>query len=166
MTRRGRWAKRLLTLAACLAVVVAGCGADVGEPTEQGLTRVRVALFPGGSTLPAHVAITKGICERNGLRIELTEGTDLPVFMAALAKGQYDIAMSVPTLALVGAEKHLTFGLSRVCSDSHASDQMLCGSPRMRRSRLSPSSRARRSRCRHSPESLPTRWCTCWSALE
>ena len=27
--------------------------------------------------------------------------------MAALAKGQYDIAMSVPTLALVGAEKHL-----------------------------------------------------------
>ena len=53
------------------------------------------------------MAITKGICERNGLRIELTEGTDLPVFMAALAKGQYDIAMSVPTLALVGAEKHL-----------------------------------------------------------
>ena len=73
----------------------------------QGVTSFRVALFPGGSTLPAHVAITKGIYERNGLRIELTEGTDLPVFMAALAKGQYDIAMSVPTLALVGAEKHL-----------------------------------------------------------
>jgi NitT/TauT family transport system substrate-binding protein len=27
--------------------------------------------------------------------------------MAALAKGQYDIAMSVPTLILIGAEKHL-----------------------------------------------------------
>ena len=30
---------------------------------------------------------------------------DLPVFMAALAKGQYDIVMSVPTLVLIGAEK-------------------------------------------------------------
>ena len=107
MMRRGCGRNRLLSLAACLALFVAGCGADNAEPTEQGLTPVRVALFPGGSTLPAHVAITKGICERNGLQIELTEGTDLPVFMAALAKGQYDIAMSVPTLALVGEEKHL-----------------------------------------------------------
>ena len=107
MMRRGKWANRLLSLAACLLLVVAGCGADNAEPTGQGVTRVRVALFPGGSTLPAHVAITKGICERNGLQIELTEGTDLPVFMAALARGQYDIALSVPTLALVGAEKHL-----------------------------------------------------------
>ena len=96
-----------MSLAACLALFLAGCGADTGEPTGQGVTPVRVALFPGGSTLPAHVAITKEIYERNGLQIELTEGTDLPVFMAALAKGQYDIVMSVPTLALVGAEKHL-----------------------------------------------------------
>ena len=66
--------------------IVAGCGADTAEPTGQGVTRVRVALFPGGSTLPAHVAITKGICERNGLQIELTEGTDLPVFIAASPK--------------------------------------------------------------------------------
>jgi NitT/TauT family transport system substrate-binding protein len=41
------------------------------------------------------------------LRVELTEGPDLPVFMAALAKGQYDIVMSVPTLVLIGAEKSL-----------------------------------------------------------
>ncbi len=107
MMRRGRWTKRLLTLTACLVLVLAGCGADNAEPAEPGVTPVRVALFPSGSTLPAHVAITKEICERNGLRIELTEGTDLPVFMAALAKGEYDIVMSVPTLALVGAEKHL-----------------------------------------------------------
>ena len=107
MMRRCMWANRLFSLAACLALFVAGCGADAAEPTGQGLTPVRVALFPGGSTLPAHVAITKEICEHNGLQIEVTEGTDLPVFMAALAKGQYDIVMSVPTLALVGAEKHL-----------------------------------------------------------
>jgi ABC-type nitrate/sulfonate/bicarbonate transport system substrate-binding protein len=37
----------------------------------------------------------------------LTEGTDIPVFLAALSKGQYDIVMSVPTLVLIGAEKGL-----------------------------------------------------------
>ena len=121
MARRGLWILRLLSLAACLTLVVAGCGADEAEPASQGLTPIRVALFPGGSTLPAHVAVAKGICERNGLRVEVTEGTDLPVFMAALAKGQYDIAMSVPTLALVGAEKRLDLqivaGLQRQSAD-------------------------------------------------
>ncbi len=52
-------------------------------------------------------AVTHGIFERNGLRIEVTEGQDLPLFMASLAKGQYDIAMSGPTLVLIGAEKGL-----------------------------------------------------------
>ena len=107
MTWRGKWTRRLVSLAACVALVLAGCGNDPAERTGQGVGRIRVALFPGGSTLPAHVAVANGICERNGLQVELTEGTDLPVFMAALAKGQYDIVMSVPTLALVAAEKHL-----------------------------------------------------------
>jgi NitT/TauT family transport system substrate-binding protein len=107
MMRGGNWGRRLLTVLACVALVVAGCGDNMAAPTGQTVTPVRVALVPGGSTLPAHVAMTKGMCERNGLRIELTEGTDLPVFMAALAKDQYDIVMSVPTLALIGAEKHL-----------------------------------------------------------
>ena len=97
----------LLSLAACLALVVAGCGADTAEPTEQGVTSVRVALFRGGSTLPVQAALKKGIFERNGLRVEVTEGQDLPIFMAALAKGQYDIVMSGPTLVLVGVEKGL-----------------------------------------------------------
>ena len=72
-----------------------GCGAPTGSDVR------------GGSTLPVHAAIRKGIFERNGLRIELTEGQDLPVFMAALAKGQYDIVMSGPTLVLIGVEKGL-----------------------------------------------------------
>ncbi len=64
-------------------------------------------MFPAGNTLPVHVADTQGIFARNGLRVEVTEGQELPLFMAAMAKGQYDIAMSVPNLVLVGAEKHL-----------------------------------------------------------
>ena len=105
--RRGTWSRRLLSLAACVVLLLAGCGDDTAQPAEQGVAHVRVALFPGGSTLPAHVAIVNGICARNGLQVELTEGTDLPLFMAALSKGQYDITMSVPTLALVGVEKRL-----------------------------------------------------------
>ena len=88
-----------------LALVIAGCGTDTASQTGQQLTPLRVAMFPAGSSLPAHAALAKGIFERNGLRVELTEGMDLPVFMAALAKGQYDIVMSVPTLVLIGAEK-------------------------------------------------------------
>jgi NitT/TauT family transport system substrate-binding protein len=107
MARRGTWTRRFWGLAACVALVLAGCGDDTAQPAEGNLTRLRVALFPGGSTLPAHVSILNGISERSGLQVELTEGTDLPLFMAALANGQYDIAMSVPTLALVGVEKNL-----------------------------------------------------------
>ena len=95
----------LANVLACLALVVAGCGTDTASRSDQGLTQLRVAMFPAGSTLPAHAALVKGIFEQNGLHVELTEGTDLPVFMAALAKGQYDIVMSVPTLVMIAAEK-------------------------------------------------------------
>ncbi len=107
MPKRETWTRRLLAVAACLILVLVGCGNNESPRTEQGTTRIRVALFPGGSTLPAHAAMVDGLCSRNGLDVELTEGTDLPLFMAALTKGQYDIVMSVPTLALVGAEKRL-----------------------------------------------------------
>lgn len=95
----------LANVLACLALVVAGCRADTAPQHDGQSATLRVAMFPGGSTLPAHAAMAKGIFERHGLRVELTEGTDLPVFMAALANGQYDIVMSVPTLAMIGVEK-------------------------------------------------------------
>jgi NitT/TauT family transport system substrate-binding protein len=98
---------RVLVLLISTALVVVGCGEDSAAPRTQNLSPLRVAIFPAGATLPVYAALTHGIFERNGLRIELTEGQDLPVFMAALAKGQYDIAQGVPTLALIGAEKGL-----------------------------------------------------------
>ncbi|HEX2287097.1 MAG TPA: ABC transporter substrate-binding protein [Mycobacterium sp.] len=89
------------------ALVLAGCGEDSSPPSSPATMNIRVAMFPSGSTLPVYAGIDKGLFERNGLRIELTEGSDLPVFMAALAKGQYDVVMSGPTLVMIGAEKGL-----------------------------------------------------------
>lgn len=100
------WIHRVIGLCTCLAMVVAGC-ADSSTLTDSGLTHLRVAVFPGGSTLPAYAADKLGIFERHSLSVDFTEGHDLPVFMAALANGQYEIAMSGPTLALIGAEKGL-----------------------------------------------------------
>ncbi|MBS1693407.1 MAG: ABC transporter substrate-binding protein [Actinobacteria bacterium] len=111
---RGRVAARqVVTLVLAAVLALGACGANPAEHTggepqrPTGPTVLRVALFPAGATLPARIALTQGMFERHGLRVEITEGTDLPVFMAALAKGQYDIAQSGPTLALIGAEKHL-----------------------------------------------------------
>ena len=99
---------------ACLAMCLRAwrLWSRVAPPTRRrspASSRLRCgwAIFPAGSTLPVHAALAKGIFERNGLRVEFTEGTDLPVFIAALAKGQYDIVMSVPTLVMIGVEKGL-----------------------------------------------------------
>ena len=104
---RRTWIRRLVKVLACVALAATGCAGESAEPSSPDVVQLRVAMFGGGSTLPVHAALQKGIFERNGLRIELTEGQDLPVFMAALAKGQYDIVMSGPTLVLIGVEKGL-----------------------------------------------------------
>ncbi len=100
---------RSLLLLAAVALLLAGCGEKPGAaPSPEGdLTSLRVALFPAANTLPVYVAEAQGIFERHGLDVEITEGQDLPVFMAAQMDGQYDIAMNTPTLVLVGAQKGL-----------------------------------------------------------
>jgi NitT/TauT family transport system substrate-binding protein len=111
----------LLAVLMSIALVLAACSDGTQTASEPSVSSLRVALFPGGSTLPAHVALTNGYFERNNLRVEITEGQELPILMAALAKGQYDIVMTVPTLALIGAEKHLD--LQIVAGLQHQSEQ-------------------------------------------
>jgi NitT/TauT family transport system substrate-binding protein len=114
---RSSWTRRLAAALSSLLLLLASCESNEAAP-PSGLTPVRVGIFSSGSTLPVHAAVVKKIFERNGLAVELTEGQDLPVFMAALAKGQYDIAMSGPTLMLIGAEKKLN--LEIVSSMQHS----------------------------------------------
>ena len=58
-------------------------------------------------SLPFEVAERNGIFARNGLHVVPTEGKDLTVFTTAIAQGRYEVAMTVPTMALAAAEKGL-----------------------------------------------------------
>lgn len=105
--RRVRRHRELAALLGCLILLLAGCAAPADAPAAGTLTTVRVALYPSAATLPARAALTERMFARHGLQLEVTEGQDLPLFLASLAKGDYDIAMSGPTLMLIGADKGL-----------------------------------------------------------
>lgn len=102
---RGAWRGGLAALVVVLMTAVTACARS--DPDAGGGTPLRVAMFASGSALPVHVALTRDIFDKHGLDVEITEGQDLPVFTAALANGQYDIAMSGPSLVLIAAEKNL-----------------------------------------------------------
>lgn len=97
--------RHTLGILVTIIVMVTSCS-EPPAPTGD-LTQLRVALFPAGNSLPVHAAVTRGIFERHGLDVVITDGPDLPLFMAALVDHQYDIAMNTPTLVLVGAQKGL-----------------------------------------------------------
>jgi NitT/TauT family transport system substrate-binding protein len=89
-----------------LTGAITACGTD--DPSSpDGVTEVRVAMIPLGSTLPVHVADQRGIFARNGLHVERTEAQDATTFAPALTTGQYDIIFSLPTIVLVAAGKGL-----------------------------------------------------------
>lgn len=106
--RMRRRIRRLPAIAGALllgVLTVAGCGENT--PTAEKLTEIRLAYVPTAGALPVHAADVKGIFKRNGLRVTRTEGQDIAVFTAGVAHGQYDIATSLTTLVLVGAERGL-----------------------------------------------------------
>jgi NitT/TauT family transport system substrate-binding protein len=68
-------------------------------PAAQQTTPLRVAFTPGHSTLVVHAALVNGYFKQNGLDVTLTEGQDLPTYIAALDK-QFDISMTVGPIFL------------------------------------------------------------------
>lgn len=95
-----------MTVVAAGVLPVAACG-QAPSTSVAGPVEVRLAYQPGPASLPMEVAERTGILARNGLHLVRTEGNDLTVFTTAVAQGQYEVAMSVPTMVLVAAEKGL-----------------------------------------------------------
>jgi ABC-type nitrate/sulfonate/bicarbonate transport system substrate-binding protein len=98
--------RRRLTAVLLLGLFVAACS-GAGPTSAPGPAEVRVAYQPGPAALPVQLAARNGIFERNGLRVDLTEGNDATVFTTAVAQRRYEIVMSVPSIVLVAAEKGL-----------------------------------------------------------
>jgi NitT/TauT family transport system substrate-binding protein len=81
-----------LLLAVLMAAAVLGaCG--TGKPTEQGLTKVRLAeVTHSVFYAPMYVAINNGFFEEVGIEIELTNAGGADMAMAALLSGSADVA--------------------------------------------------------------------------
>jgi ABC-type nitrate/sulfonate/bicarbonate transport systems, periplasmic components len=120
---RDRDVGALLAALMVFVAVLAGCGTAAPSTDPQGrkVTEIRVSYYPLASAMPVYLADQKGIFARNGLHVALTETEDLPTAAAALAQGQYEIAMSVPTIVLVGVSRGLDLQvISRLSRSSAA----------------------------------------------
>jgi ABC-type nitrate/sulfonate/bicarbonate transport system substrate-binding protein len=88
---------RGLLLAVVVTGLIAGCGSDGDTSTKAASSTptVRVPYTAGFGTLPVHVADVKGFFKKQGLDVKLTEGLQLPAYIAALDR-QYDMTMATP----------------------------------------------------------------------
>jgi NitT/TauT family transport system substrate-binding protein len=87
------------TSAPAAAKPAPGAAATSAPAASQQTTPLRVAFTPGHSTLAVHAALVNGYFKQNGLDVTLTEGLDLPTYIAALDK-QFDISMTVGSIFL------------------------------------------------------------------
>lgn len=107
-----RYKRSLVGAVAAITMTVGavGCGSDDSDTTSQGSSggtpTGSVPFTAGFGTLPVHVADTQGFFKKNGLNVKLTEGLQLPTYVAALGR-QYDIAMATPSGFLDAASKGL-----------------------------------------------------------
>lgn len=107
--------RRALMVVAAAAVIafLAACGSSddvsstqVSTAGRDGLHPVRLAYIPAFGTLPLHIAVERGLFERHGVEAEVTEGTDIAAWTAALGK-QFDIVHATPTGFLAAASAGL-----------------------------------------------------------
>jgi NitT/TauT family transport system substrate-binding protein len=91
-----------VALLSCATLACTGTPASQA-PAASNATQTSVALrvpfTPGFATIPVHAALVNGYFKQNGLDVTLTEGLDLPTYIAALDK-QFDIAMTTPSIFL------------------------------------------------------------------
>lgn len=99
-----------LATAATLALGLSACGSDDDEPetTEDGLTKLAVAVSPGAATsTPMYLAIENGVFEDHGLELELSVLEDGSVAVPQVMNGQTQFSMA----SLAGAAQAVDKGL-------------------------------------------------------
>lgn len=88
--------KSVMALAVVGTLALSACGSsDSSTPATNadGLKTLRVTMVPGVSSLPLKVAEQDGIFEKNGLKVEFTEGLDVSAWQSAAGK-QFDIVFT------------------------------------------------------------------------
>lgn len=99
---------RLLCLTAAVVVgsaALTGCGGDDDTTkTDDGLSIVRVANLPVAATMLVAIADEQGYFEDNGIKVEVTNSSELATFIPALDK-QYDVVMTTPSDFLASGAK-------------------------------------------------------------
>jgi NitT/TauT family transport system substrate-binding protein len=94
--------------------LLAGCGSDNKSESNTGgstssaskTTQLRVAFTGGFGTLPVHIAAENGYFKKHGLDVKLTEGLELPTYIAGLGN-RYEITMSTPPIFLTAVQRGL-----------------------------------------------------------
>ncbi len=124
--------------AAIVGTGLAACGSSDDDTTTAAsgsnaaeTTKLRVPFTAGFGTLPVHVAAQKGFFEKHGLDIELTEGLQLPAYLAAMGR-QYDIVMATPAGLIDAASKGLkaqAVSHVQVVDDEHKNQVLVSKEP-------------------------------------
>jgi NitT/TauT family transport system substrate-binding protein len=104
----------MVAISLAALALLAGCGSDNKSESNTGgstssapkTTQVRAAFTPGFGTLPVHVAAEKGFFKKHGLDVQLTEGLELPTYIAGLGR-RYELAMSTSPIFLAAVQRGL-----------------------------------------------------------
>jgi NitT/TauT family transport system substrate-binding protein len=95
----------LLSLAACGEGSVSG--ANGLEADESGLTTLKIGFVPAASAGALQLGMEKGIFEKHGFKLELTQGTGGAALLPAVTAGSLDVALGHPISVLTAQDKGL-----------------------------------------------------------
>lgn len=98
-------AAMMLSLAACGGGSVSGAPAQAHD--ESGLTTLKVGFVPAASAGALKLGMEKGIFEKHGFKLELTQGTGGAALLPAVTAGSLDLALGHPISVLTAQGKGL-----------------------------------------------------------
>lgn len=119
-------------VAGLLLSTLVACGPGSGSSSESGgLSTFRTTVAPGLGSLPFQVAKTKDYFKECGVKLEVTQGYDIPSYLAAIGR-QFDSVMLVPSLSVPAAAAGLdlrAFGGMEGATASYSPNRVVTNNP-------------------------------------